>query len=223
MLGDLAWADQVDHPSTQAPSRGIEIMPRRPSKLSKAVPSRQQPVPASALRQALTRRKKAELVAVLVELAEADRGLLRQLTARFDVATTPDELVTATRLAIADATDFDERQINRNFDYDYEAYSEVKRNLSRLIDSGQLRLAMELSLELMKQGSYQVEMSDEGLMTGDIEACLNVVIKALRSCELPAGDVTAWCSEMLADDRMRFIAEAPLQSLRSRFQKAAAR
>ena len=46
---------------------------------------------------------------------------------------TADELVAATRQAIADATDFDERDINRNFDYDYEAYSEVKRNLGRLI------------------------------------------------------------------------------------------
>ena len=100
-----------------------------------------------------------------MELAEADRGVLRQLTARFDVATAPDELVAATRQAIADATDFDERDINRNFDYDYEAYSEVKRNLGRLIGSGQLRLAMLLAvLELMKRGSYQVEMSDEGLI-----------------------------------------------------------
>src|SRR3954463_4723114 len=148
-------------------------MPKRQPKPRRPVPSRKQPVPTAALRQALARRKKAELVDVLMELAEADRGVLRQLTARFDVATTPDELVTATRLAIADATDFDERQINRNFDYDYEAYSEVKRNLGRLIDSGQLRLAMELSLELMKQGSYQVEMSDEGLMAEDIEDCLN--------------------------------------------------
>jgi hypothetical protein len=91
-----------------------------------------------------------------MELAQADRGVLRQLTARFDVATTPDELVAATRQAIADATAFDEREINRNFDYDYEAYAEVKRNLGRLIATGQLRLAMPLALELMKRGSYQV-------------------------------------------------------------------
>ncbi len=66
----------------------------------------------------------------------------------------PQELAATTRQAIADATDFDERDINRNFSYDYEAYGEVKRNLSRLIDLGELHLAMELSLELMKQGSY---------------------------------------------------------------------
>jgi hypothetical protein len=80
-------------------------------------------------------------------------------------------LVAATRQAIADATAFDRRDINRNFDYDYGAYEELKRNLDHMIDAGQLPLAMRLALELMKQGSYQVEMSDEGLMTPDIEAC----------------------------------------------------
>ena len=157
-----------------------------------------------------------------MELAEADRGLLRELTARFDLVRTLDELVTATRLAIADATDFDERQINHNFAYDYEAYGEVKRNLSRLIDSGQRRLAMELSLELMKRGSYQVEMSDEGLMTEDIDDCLSVVMAALRTCDLPTFEVIAWCSAMLDADRVGFIAEKSLQSLRNQFPGAAA-
>jgi hypothetical protein len=156
-----------------------------------------------------------------MELAEADRGVLRQLTARFDVATAPDELVAATRQAIADATAFDKRDINRNFAYDYQAYSEAKRNLGRLIGSGQLRQAMELALELMKRGSYQVEMSDEGMMTGDIEACLSVVIEALTKCDLPAAEVIAWCSAMLDPDRVGFIACEPLQSLRNHFQTTA--
>jgi hypothetical protein len=223
MLDGSGWTDRVDRPSTQEPSREIAIMPRRPLKPAKAVPRRQQSVPASALRQCLTRRKKVELVNVLVELAEVDRGILRQLTARFDVATTLGELVAATRRAITDATDFDERQINRNFDYDDEAYSEVKRNFSRLIDSGQLKQAMELSLELMKQGSYQVEMSDEGLMAEDIDDCLSVVIAALRTCDLPASEVIAWCSTMLESDRVRFIARKPMEALRTHWQKVAAK
>src|ERR1700676_65095 len=179
-------------------------------KPEKAAPSRKRPEPAAPLRQALARRKKAELVDVLLELAEADRGVLRQLTARFDVAAAPDELMAATRQAIADATAFDKRDINRNFDYDDEAYREVQRNLRRLITSGQLRQAMQLALELMKQGSHQVEMSDEGMMADDIEACLNVVVKALPKCELPAADVIAWCSAMLENDRVGFIAREPL-------------
>jgi uncharacterized Zn finger protein len=194
-------------------------MPQR----KKPVPLLKQPGSTVELRQALTRRKKAELVDVLMELAQGDRGVLRKLTARFDVTTAPDDLIAATHQAIADATDFDERDINRNFDYDDEAYSTVKRNLDRLIDSGQLRPAMSLALELMKQGSYQVEMSDEGLMTEDIEDCLNVVVKALRTCDLPAAEMIAWCSAMLEKDRVGFLAREPLQSLRNHFQKTAPR
>ncbi len=198
-------------------------MPKRQPKPKKPVPSRKQAGPTAALRQALTRRKKGELVDVLVELAEADRGVLRQLTARFAVATAPEELVTATRRAIADATDFDEREINRNFDYDDEAYGEVKRNLGRLIGTGQFQQSMALALELMKQGSYQVEMSDEGLMTDDIEDCLKVVLEALRKSDLPAAEVIAWCSAMLESDRAGFIAREPIEALRSHFQATAAR
>jgi len=137
--------------------------------------------------------------------------------ARFDVAAAPAELVAATRQAIADATAFDERDRTRNFAYDDEAYREVKRNLGRLLASGQLRQAMQLTLVLMKHGSYQVEMSDEGMMAEDIEACLNVVLKALPKCELPAADVIAWCSAMLENDRVGFIARESLESLRKRF------
>ena len=196
-------------------------MPKR--QLKKAAPAGTRADSAAGLRKVLARRRKAELVDVLLELAQADRGVLRQLTARFDVAAAPDELVAATRRAIADATDFDDRDINHNFDYDDEAYREVKRNLGRLIAAKQLRQAMQLSLELMKEGSCQVEMSDEGLMTHDIEDCLSVVINTLEKSDLPADEVVAWCSAMLDNDRVGFIAQARLQSLRNHFQDTAAR
>jgi hypothetical protein len=196
-------------------------MPKHKPK--KAASARKRPESTAKLRQALTRRTKAELVDVLVDLAQADRGVLRQLTARFDVAVAPDELVAGTRQAIADATDFDERDINRNFDYDDEAYGAVKQNLGRLIECGQLRQAMQLALELMKHGSYQVEMSDEGLMTEDIEECLSVVLKALKKCDLPGAEIIAWCSAMHANDRVGFIAAEPIQALRNRFLSAEAR
>jgi len=170
------------------------------------------------LRKALAKHTKAKLIEVLVELAREDRGILRRLDAQFELQAPPQQLAAVTRQAIADATDFDERDINRNFSYDYEAYSEVKRNLSRLIGLGQFRLAMELSVELMKRGSYQVEMSDEGLMTEEIEECLQVVIKALKKCDLPAGDVIGWCTAMLQSDRVGFICDRELQALRHHFE-----
>jgi predicted HTH domain antitoxin len=173
---------------------------------------------AQRLRKALAKRTKDELLDVLVELAEEDRVILRRLAAQMELEAPPQELAAATRQAIADATDFDERDINRNFSYDYEAYGEVRRNLSRLIDLGELDLAMELSLELMKQGSYQVEMSDEGLMTQDIEECLRVVLQALKKCDLPPDEVVAWCAGMIKSDRVGCICDRDLEALRNHFK-----
>jgi hypothetical protein len=182
---------------------------RRPRKIIKTADV------AKRLHKALAKRTKKELIDVLVELARDDRNVLRQLDARFELEAPPRELLLATRQAIADATDFDERDINRNFSYDYAAYDAVKRNLRRLVGLGQLRLAMELSLELMDQGSYQVEMSDEGLMTDDIEECLKVVIQALRKSDLPASELLAWCRGMLKKDRVGFICEEELKALQA--------
>ncbi len=173
---------------------------------------------AARLRKALAKQTKAQLIEVLVELAGEDRNILRRLAERIDLEAPPQDLAAATRQAIVDATDFDERDINRNFDYDYEAYAEVKRNLSRLIDLGELRLAMELSLELMKQGRYQVEMSDEGLMTHAIEECIQVVVAALKNGDLPAEEIVAWCKAMLKSDRVGCIYDRELEELRKHFE-----
>jgi hypothetical protein len=64
-----------------------------------------------------------------MEVAGADRAAFRRLAAHVELETPLEEIAAATRQAIADATDFDERDINRNFAFDYEAYAEVKRNL----------------------------------------------------------------------------------------------
>ena len=175
----------------------------------------------SRLRKALAKRRKDELIDVLVEWAKGDRSLLRRLAEQFDLESPPQELAAATRQAIADATDFDERDINRNFDYDSAAYTEVQRNFGRLIGMGELRLVMELSLELMKQGSHQVEMSDEGLMTYDIEECLQVVVAALRKCDLPPEDIIAWCKAMSKADRVKCVYDRELDALRKHAEASA--
>ena len=166
------------------------------------------------LRKALSKRKKDELLDALVELAEEDRGILRRLEMRFNLEPPGEERVIATRQAIADATDFDERDINYNFSYDYQAYEEVKRNFTRLVELGQWSSVMELSLELMRKGSYQVEMSDEGLMTDEIVECLQVVIQALAKSDLPRDNLAAWCANMMSADRVGFICDRELSALR---------
>ena len=101
-------------------------------------------------------------------------------------------------------------QINYNFDYDYAAYRTVEENLKRLVKGGDLEAAMDLALELMKSGSEQVEMSDEGLMTDDIEDCLHVVIKGVKSSQLPEESKKAWAKKMRRADRVDFICDEEL-------------
>lgn len=173
----------------------------------------------AGLRQALEARPPAELVKVILEFARDDSQVQRELEERYGVEAPPEELVAQTRAAIADATDFDEREIGQNFDYDYGAYDLVKRNFARLAQLGRLREAMELSLALMEEGSYQAEMSDESLMVHDIEECLSVVVAALRKCDLPPADVVAWCQEMLRRDRLACIYDTEIKELQQRFEK----
>lgn len=189
--------------------------------MAKRLPKKVEAADASQrLREALSKRSKSDLVAILVEFAQANRGVLRRLDEQFELEAPPKELVAATRRAIVEATNFDERDANYNFDYDHEAYAEVKRNLSRLVELEQLKPAMELALELMGEGSRQVEMSDEGLMTEEIEECLMVVVKALRKCELPADEKLAWCAAMTKRDRVGFICDEEIQALTNRIAAA---
>jgi len=191
-------------------------MTKRSSKKTKRVAKRK--ASPDWLREALAKRTKAELIDALLEVAEDDREIRRRLESQFEVEPPAKELVAATRQAIADATDFDEREINRNFHYDHEAYHAVRRNFGRLIATGRLRDAMELSLELMSLGSRQIEMSDEGLMTYEVEECLQVVIKGLGKCDLPAKEVIVWCVGMVRRDRVGCVCDRELRAL----QEAAA-
>lgn len=182
-----------------------------PKKKLKPVPRVQQP--KVDWRTALSKQTKAALIDELVELIEDDSRLARRLALRFHVESPPGALVQETRQAIAEATAYDEREMNYNFDYDYAAYQTVEKNFGKMIKAGLLESAMELALELMKSGSEQVEMSDEGLMTGDIEDCLRVVIAAMKSADLPAETQRTWAKNMQRADRIDCICDEELQAL----------
>ena len=174
--------------------------------------------PVERLQAALVGRTTEELVGVIVKIARSDSRILRQLQNDFGVhdSMDADELVAVTHMAIADATDFDEREMNYNFDYDHDAYETVLRNFKRLVKSDSLSDAMQLALELMKQGSYQIEMSDEGMMTDEIKDCLTVVITAVGKSTLPAATICEWCDAMIAKDRVGFLCDEELTALKKK-------
>ena len=67
--------------------------------------------PGPWLRKALAKRRKDELIDILVTIARDDRAVLRRLAAHFELQMPLKELLAATRQAIIDATAFDERDI----------------------------------------------------------------------------------------------------------------
>lgn len=170
---------------------------------------------ASELRRTLARMTPGQLADLVLELARADSAVMRQLIARFGIQTGPEELVAATRRAISDATEFDSREMNTNFDYDHRAYRTVKANFIELIRSNRLPTAMELAIELMKRGSRQIEMSDEGMMTDDVEECIAVVVQAIKKSTLSAAEVAKWRRAMQAGDSVGFVADDLLDSLQA--------
>ncbi len=182
---------------------------------NRKVPKRKTVNSIELLRKALNKQTKADLIKLVTRLAKKDRTLQRTLEANLNIEAPAVDLVVATRQAIIDATVVDEGQLNHNFDYDYQAYETVGRNLKRLMKAKQWDEAMELAAELMSKGSYQMEMSDEGAMIDDIQECLQPVIKALRKSGLPNQNVHAWCKTMLAKDRIGCVCDEELADLQN--------
>ena len=83
-----------------------------PQRRKKTVPIPKTKVTTDRLKATLAKCKKTELVDVSIQMAKGTRAIQRQLESQFGAQAPPEELIAATRVAIADATDFDEREIN---------------------------------------------------------------------------------------------------------------
>lgn len=162
----------------------------------------------------LHKRTKAELVAMILAIAREHAVVARELEDWLTIEKPVDLLVADVSSAIDRATDFDERMMNHNFDVDWQAYVDVQKGLSQLVELNRLADAKSLALKLMKDGSYQVECSDEGLMTDEISQCLKPVIRAVKAA---GGDAAVkWASDMQTADRVGFICDQELAALRGK-------
>jgi hypothetical protein len=160
----------------------------------------------------LRKRTKADLIAMIMEISKEHAVVARELEDRLNIEKPVDLLVADVSSAIDRATDFDERMTNHNFDVDWQAYVDVQKGLSLLVELGHLVDAKSLALKLMKYGSYQVECSDEGLMTDDICQCLKPVIQAVKAAG--GGGAAKWAGDMKKADRVGFICDKELAELR---------
>ena len=163
------------------------------------------------IEKALRKRTKADITSLVITLAKKHAAMARDLETVLAIEKPVSLLVADVSSAIDRATDFDEHMRNHNFDIDWQAYKDVKLGLVKLIELGQLEDVKTLALKLMKDGSYQVECSDEGMMTDEIQDCLNPVIQAVQADS--GKKAVKWASEMLRADRVGFICEHELNEL----------
>ncbi|MCA9200820.1 MAG: hypothetical protein KDA87_24950 [Planctomycetales bacterium] len=155
---------------------------------------------------------KADLVQLVVRLARQRDDVRRELEAALSIEMPAELLISDIKSAIDRATVVNEYQLNDNFDYDSYAYEEVERGFQKLIEFGELDAVKSLALKLMDQGSYQIECSDEGLMTEEIADCIRPVIKAVVAANSDT-DASAWAKQMLAADRVGFVCDRELNAV----------
>ena len=163
------------------------------------------------IRVALNKVKKTELIELLVMFSEEHAEIRRDLEIRLSIAKPVKLVVKDVRESIALATVVDDRRINYNFDYDHASYEVAQTGLERLVECGELEEVKRLAIELMKKGSYQVACSDEGLMTEEIENCLQPVIKAVG--RVGGEKAKLWAKAMISADEVGFICDTELRSL----------
>lgn len=150
---------------------------------------------------------------MILAIAKEHAVVARELEDRLTIEKPVDLLVADVPSAVDRATDFDERVMNHSFVVDWQAYADVQKGLSQLVElAGPLADAKSLTLKLMKEGSYQVECSDEGLMTDAISQCLKPVIRAVKAA---GGDeAVKWAGDVRTADRVGFIGDKELAELR---------
>jgi hypothetical protein len=164
------------------------------------------------LRASLKKRKKADLVEVALRIAQQDKMSQWLLEQEVGLDKPVSLLVHDIEVAIEIATRVDEARINYNFAFGRRAYEAVRRGLSQLIEKEKIEEAKGLALKLMREGSYQIECSDEGLMQEEIEKCLRPLISAVAAS---SGD-GEWAREMLRCDPTGCICRQELTELADR-------
>jgi hypothetical protein len=161
------------------------------------------------LRATLEGIKKADLIELLLRITQEEKVSEWLLEHAVDLDKPVDLLAHDIDAAIDVATKVDDLPHCR--DYDWRAYEVVQRGLAQLIQQDALEEAKRLSLKLMDKGSHQVECSDEGPMTEEIESCLLPVIAAVAG----APGSRKWALEMLTQDRVGFLCDKQLTELSS--------
>ena len=152
----------------------------------------------SSLATTLNRTKKAEIVGLIMQLADKTPDVAAWFEMQLNISKSKGDQIFDIERDIEIASFVPKHLINHNLPVDFEAYGRIEHGLQNLIEAGHLAFAMELAEKHMRTGSNQVEMSDEGLMVDAIVDCLCVVARAAKSAKITDEQRSRWMSAMTA-------------------------
>ena len=155
---------------------------------------------SSSLRAHLQKQTKAELVALVVELAETHDEVHRSLEDRRVLASgRTDQILQTVRREIAAL----EEPVWGGDVYGDPAAStdRLEAALKALVEAGQADAAVQLGPELLEAGTRALEYEHEGESGYAISACLDLLFQALDATALSPADRIEWALDMaLADE-----------------------
>ncbi|MCY3762848.1 MAG: hypothetical protein OXH50_16490 [Gemmatimonadetes bacterium] len=153
----------------------------------------------SSLRAHLQKQTKAELVALVVELAETHDEVHRSLEDRRTLASgETDRILQTVRREIAAL----EEPVWEGGGYGVPVAStdRLEAALKALVEAGQADAVVRLGPELLAAGTQAVEYEHEGESGDAISACLDLLFQALDATALSPADRIEWALDMsLAD------------------------
>ncbi len=152
----------------------------------------------ASLRAYMQEHTKAELVELLLELAETHDEVRQSLENRRNLTSGETRRVLKSiRSEIATL----EEPAWESHHYGYRNTDRLKAMLQALVASGQAHAAVRLGPELLAAGTQALEYEHEGESTGAISDCLDVLFLALDRTSMPPADRIEWVLDMaLADE-----------------------
>lgn len=155
---------------------------------------------ASSLRPYLQEQTKAELVALVIELADAHDAVRQLLADRRDLASGQTNKVL--QMIRREIHALEESMWDEYGDRDPAANAgSIKAALKGLVAAGQADAALRLGPELLDVGSRALMHDHEGEFSTAFADCFEVVFQALDTASLSPADQVEWALDMaLADE-----------------------
>ena len=152
---------------------------------------------ADAFPDFLERHTKAQLIALLQDLAQRYPDALQFLQDRHNLSVEAvPKLVKAVRAEIAALSEEPGWSHHWNDEGSIPDYSRVRDPLKALLAQGHADAVVDLGAELLEAGTRQVEMShDEGETGEEIASCLDIVFQALPHSSRSPAEQMRWAVE----------------------------